>query len=40
MYHLGFTKTDLEQMSDEEWAENIAILTNIRKEEAKQRPFG
>jgi hypothetical protein len=40
MYHLGYTKADIAEMTDEDWAENIAILNNIRKEEAKQRPFG
>jgi hypothetical protein len=40
MYHLGFSKQDIKEMTDEEWAENIAILENIRKEQAKQQPFG
>lgn len=40
MYHLGFTKIDVENMTDKEWATNIAILENIRKAEAKRKPFG
>lgn len=36
-YHLGVTKDELHEMSDEEWAEHFAILGNIRKEEAKRR---
>ena len=39
-YHFGLTKQELLEMSDEEWAEHYAILENIRKEEAKQKPFG
>ena len=38
-YHLGISKDELTTMPDEEWARNYAILTDIRKEEAKQRPF-
>lgn len=40
MYHLGMSKNDIEQMSDEEWFKWIAILADIRKQEAKQKPFG
>jgi len=35
-YHLHIY--DPEKLSDEEWAQQIAVLENIRKEEAKQRP--
>lgn len=35
-YHLSI---DPEQLTDNEWAEQIAILENIRKEEAKRKPY-
>jgi len=38
MYHLGYSQTELKAMTDEEWAETIAILENIRKEESKRNP--
>lgn len=39
-YHFGMSKTELEELTDEEWAEHFAILANIRKEEAKtKQPF-
>jgi len=40
-YHFGISKTELEELSDEEWAEHFAILNNIRKEEASKtnQPF-
>jgi hypothetical protein len=34
------TKDELTEMDDEEWTEHYAILENIRKEEAKRKPFG
>jgi hypothetical protein len=37
MYHLGLTKQHLAEMSDEEWAEQYAILQDIRIQEAKQK---
>jgi hypothetical protein len=39
MYHLGLSKAEIESMDDETWAEHYAILENIRKEEAKRKPF-
>ncbi|MBN8834567.1 MAG: hypothetical protein ABS68_00265 [Niastella sp. SCN 39-18] len=39
-YHLGLTKQELNEMTDEEWAEHYAILENIRKAEAARKPFG
>lgn len=39
-YHLHFSTEELRNMSDEEWANHFAMLQNIRKEEAKQKPFG
>lgn len=40
MYHLGYTKEQLNALTDKEWAEEYAILENIRNEEAKQnKPF-
>jgi preprotein translocase subunit SecA len=36
-YHLGCSKNELLEMTDEEWAEHYAILANIRKEESKQK---
>ena len=38
-YHLGLTRDELNEMSDEDWAEHYAVLENIRKEEAKRKPF-
>jgi hypothetical protein len=39
-YHFGITKTELEELTDEDWAEHYAILNNIRQEEAKHnQPF-
>lgn len=37
MYHLGLSRQDLTEMGDEEWAEQYAILQDIRKEEAKHK---
>lgn len=39
-YHFGMSKEELDDLSDEDWAEHFAILENIRKEEAKRnQPF-
>lgn len=38
MYHLGLSPAYIRNMSDEEWAEQYAILRHIREQEAKQRP--
>lgn len=35
-YHFGCTRQELEEMTDEDWAEHFAILQNIRQEEAKR----
>jgi hypothetical protein len=41
MYHLGYTKEQLNALTDAEWAEEYSILMNIREQEAKQnKPFG
>jgi hypothetical protein len=39
MYYLRLSKADIEAMSDEDWAEAIEILRNIRTEQAKTQPF-
>ncbi|WP_188315869.1 hypothetical protein [Chitinophaga agrisoli] len=39
MYHLGFTATEIREMSDELWTKSIAILIDIREQQAKTRPF-
>jgi hypothetical protein len=39
-YYSGFTRNELEAMTDAEWAKEYAILQNIRIEEAKRKPFG
>jgi hypothetical protein len=39
MYHLGFSKKEIEDMDDATWADQHAILCNIRQEEAKRKPF-
>ena len=39
-YHFSMSKAELESLTDEDWAEHYAILSNIRKEEAKHnQPF-
>lgn len=30
---------EIKQMSDDDWAEHIAILSNIRQQEAKEKAF-
>jgi hypothetical protein len=37
MYHLGFSKKELDEMDTEEWANWFAILADIRKKEAEQK---
>lgn len=32
---MGFTQSQLSELSDSEWAEEVAILENIRTEERK-----
>ena len=39
MYHFKTSRKEIAEMTDEEWAHQYAILTDIRKEEFKQKPF-
>jgi hypothetical protein len=36
-YHMGFSSQELKEMTDQEWAQQYAILAHIRTEEAKQK---
>jgi hypothetical protein len=36
-YHLGFTQKELDEMTNEEWAEQYAILADIRKQQSQQK---
>jgi len=33
------SRAEVEEMTDEQWAKTYAILTDIRNQEAKQKPF-
>ncbi|SEW01910.1 hypothetical protein SAMN05428988_1311 [Chitinophaga sp. YR573] len=35
MYYMGFTEKQLRKLSDNDWAEEIAILARIRTEEKR-----
>jgi hypothetical protein len=37
MYHLGLTRKELDEMTNEEWAEQYAILADIRRKESEPK---